>query len=154
MVGVLDSIRLAPLDLSGISRSGAFEVGVDTVGLGPVEVGATRVSVIVQVEDQVRREFPGIPVLPSGPGGGRILRVFPDTLTVVILGARSIVNSVETAGLRIVFPSESVLDLTAGDSIKLPVRVEGYPDLVRALPSRDSVTVGWALASSIDGGAR
>lgn len=152
-ISALDSLRLTPLDLSGITRSGAFQTRVDTVGLSPVEVGATRVSVIVQVEDQIRREVPGIPVLPSGPGGGRILRVTPDTLTVILLGARSIVNSVETAALRVVFPGELVVDMAAGDSLRLPVRVEGSPPLVRARPAVDSVTVGWAPASSIDGGA-
>lgn len=153
-LATIDSLRLDPLDLSQIGRSGAFQARVDTAGLGPMEVGATRVSVIVQVEEQIRREVPGIPVLPSGPGGGRILRVAPDTLTVILLGARSIVNAVETAALRVVFPGDEILDLPAGDSIRLPVRVEGFPPLVRARPSMDSVTVGWATASSLQGGAR
>lgn len=142
-VDALDSIRLQPLDLAGLTRSGAYEVAVDTTGLGSVEVGASRVSVIVQIEDQVRREILNVPVVPSGAGGSRDLSVSPEGVSVVLLGARSLVDAVEPAALRAVFPGEPALNLAMGDSVRLPVRVEGLPPLVRGVAALDSVTVRW-----------
>jgi YbbR domain-containing protein len=148
----LDSVNLEALDLAQVNRSGAYEVGVDTTGIGNVELSLRRVSVIVQVEDQVRREIPGVPVVASGPVGGRVLQVVPAGMPVLLLGARSVVDAVEPAGLRVVFPGSAVQSLAAGDSVRLRVFVEGHPTLVRAQPAQDSVLVRWVPPPGTSGG--
>jgi hypothetical protein len=106
----------------------------------------------VQVEDQVRREIPGVPVVASGPVGGRVLQVVPAGMPVLLLGARSVVDAVEPAGLRVVFPGSAVQSLAAGDSVRLRVFVEGHPTLVRAQPAQDSVLVRWVPPPGTSGG--
>jgi len=150
-VVALDSIPLQPVDLSQVERSGAYPVSVDTSGLATLDFSTAQVEVIVQVEDQVRREVLNVPVVPSGGGGGRIVDVRPATISILLFGARSAVDAVERAGLRAVFPGGTILDLAEGDSIRVPVRVEGQSNMVLAVPGVDSVTVLWATGSLFGG---
>ncbi len=150
-VTALDSVRLEPVDLTIVERSGAYPVQVDTTGMGILNLSLSEADVIVQVEDQVRREVMGVPVVPSGGGGGRVVDVRPSVVSVLLFGARSSVDGVEEAGLRAVFPGNVILDLAEGDSIRVPVRVTGHSGLVVAVPGVDSVTVRWASGDVFGG---
>jgi hypothetical protein len=142
----LDSIPLEPLDLSRVNASGVFEVAVDTTGLGGGRVTPPTATVGVRIEEKVERVLSGVPVLLQAASGDPTLSVDPDTISVTLRGARTLVDAVDPADLGAWVTSELVKGMAAGEERRVPVRVEGVPSLVSAQPVVGAVTVRRAPA--------
>ena len=137
----LDSLRLAAFDLSDVSRSGAFTVGIDTTGLLGASVVPTTATVGVQVEDMVERVLDGITVQAvSNPGEAEVV-ADPETIQVRLAGARTLVMSLDPQRLRAWVPSEYLQGMAPGEERVVNVRIEGVPGLVTAIPGNDRITV-------------
>lgn len=137
----LDSLALRPLDLSQVEASGVFELPVDTSGLGGGRVVPAAVSVGIRVEDEVERVLTGVPVVvPAGDGEAAIV-VTPTAVEVTIRGARTLVTSVDPNDLRAWVAPELLRGMVPGEERRVPVRVEGVPNLVSVEMPEDVVTV-------------
>jgi YbbR domain-containing protein len=137
----LDSLRLAAFDLSDVSRSGAFTIGIDTTGLLGASVVPTTATVGVQVEDMVERVLDGITVQAvSDPGEAEVV-ADPATIQVRLAGARTLVMSVDPERLRAWVPPEYLQGMAPGEERVVNVRIEGVPGLVTAIPGNDRITV-------------
>ena len=137
----LDSVRLLPLDLSKVSTSGVFEVPVDTAGLSGVRITPTSATLGLRVEDEVERVLTGIPVIAQSDGAEAALVVSPLAVDVTIRGARTLVTAVDPMDLRAWVAPELVRGMTPGEERRVPVRVEGVPELVIYQLAQESVTV-------------
>ncbi len=137
----LDSLRLAAFDLSDVSRSGAFTIGIDTTGLLGASVVPTTATVGVQVEDMVERVLDGITVQAvSDPGEAEVV-ADPATIQFRLAGARTLVMSVDPERLRAWVPPEYLQGMAPGEERVVNVRIEGVPGLVTAIPGNDRITV-------------
>lgn len=139
-VAAVDSVYLEPFDLSRVRSSGQFTVPVDTAGLSSLTVTPRQVEVTIQVAERVERVFGGVPVQPS-EGDAEGLTAEPSTMQLTLRGALPRVRAVEPGALRVVYPAEAVQELEEGEEVRLPVSVDGVPDLVRVTSTADSVTV-------------
>ncbi|MFC1791879.1 YbbR-like domain-containing protein [Gemmatimonadota bacterium] len=132
-LAVLDSVYLVPLDLSGIRESGTFTLAVDTAGLGEMVPFPQEASVEVLVEETMERTFPEVPVelpvLASGPQ----LQARPASVTVTLVGARSLIEAVDPASLRLILPPGRASALSPGGEEPVRPTVSGHPLLVQAL---------------------
>lgn len=136
-VQALDSVPLEPLDLSGVRTSGSRRVAVDTTGLSGTVISPGNVELSFTVEERVETSVPGVPVVP--PADIEDLEVDPEELSVVVSGARSLLEALNSSAMRV----EAVVGEgrpAEGDTLRLPVRVLGVPELVRARPAQDSVS--------------
>lgn len=149
----LDSLPLRPLDLSEVSKSGVFEIPVDTMGLHNVRVTPPTATVGIRVEEEVERVLSGVPVIAHIPGDGPELTVGPTTVDVTLRGARTLVTAVDPADLRAWVAPELLEGMTPGEDRRVPVKVEGVPDLVSLSVPDDIVTVH-AAGSRAGGSAR
>ncbi|MCG6989857.1 MAG: hypothetical protein LJF06_16990 [Gemmatimonadetes bacterium] len=147
----LDSIPLKPLDLSRVNASGVFEVQVDTTGLGGGRVTPPTATVGVRVDEKIERTLSGVPVLLQAATGDPTLSVAPDTISVTLRGARTLVDAVNAGDLGAWVTSELVKGMAKGEERHVPVRIEGVPDLVSAQPATDMVTVRRAPAGGGEG---
>jgi hypothetical protein len=147
----LDSIPLEPLDLSRVHTSGVFVVAVDTTGLGGSRITPPTATLGVRVEDKVERVLSGVPVLLQAANGDPTLSVAPDTISVTLRGARTLVNAVDPTDLGAWVTADLVKGMVRGEERRVPVRIEGVPDLVSAQPAIDMVTVRRAPATGGQG---
>lgn len=137
----LDSLRLVAFDLSDVSRSGAFTVEIDTTGLLGASVVPTTATVGVQVEDMVERVLDGITVQAvSNPGEAEVV-ADPATIQVRLVGARTLVMSVDPERLGAWVPAEYLQGMAPGEERVVNVRIEGVPGMVTAIPGNDRITV-------------
>jgi YbbR domain-containing protein len=148
----LDSIPLMPLDLSAVSSSGMVEVAVDTAGLDGVTLTPVRAQLGVRVEPAAERLLAAVRVEVEGPAA-EALQVEPVTVAVTVQGARARLDAAMLDSIRVEVPADQVQDVVPGESRRVPVRIRGVPDLLRAEAATDSVTVRRPRASEVGGAA-
>jgi len=136
----LDSVPLVPFDLSDVTRSGAFTVAVDTSGLLGASVVPTSATLDVRVEELVERVITDIPVRAEAEPGEAAIRVEPSSISVRLVGARSIVTSLDAERLRVWVPPELLQGMELGQERIVRLLVDGVPALVTAVPGTDRVT--------------
>jgi len=144
----LDSVQLRPLDLSEVEASGVFTVGVDTTGLGGTRIIPRTATLGVRVEEEEERVITDLPIQLRSPDPDAVMVVEPTTVSVTLMGARTLVNSVDPAFLTAWVAPELIMDMEPGDEIRVRLRIEGVPALVRAIPDRSMVTVRRAAEGS------
>ena len=147
----LPSIMLQPVDFADVEESGAVRVGVDRSALADLRFAPDTLSVSVLVESSVERVV-GVPVT----GASRSLNGFeflPETMPVTLIGAPSVVDRVNPEQLRVIVAGDEFLDLPLGGQLRLPVHLEGVPDLTFGSPHADSVTVRRVAAEQATEGA-
>ena len=77
----------------------------------------------------------------------------PVTIQVRFSGASSLVNALDPAFLRVWVAPEHLDGMLPGEARRVPLQVEGVPDLVAAVPATDVVTVR-RIADGGPGGVR
>ena len=137
----LDSIRIRPLVLSGVTASGVFELPLDTTALGGLHVVPNVATVGIRVEEKIERVFTNVPVIALADGGETTVQVDPAVVTVTLRGARTLVASVDPGDLRAWVAPEQLRNLPFEEARQVPVRVEGVPDLVAVDVADDMVSV-------------
>lgn len=124
----LDSIPLLPVDLSSVTQSGVLPTLVDTARVSGVQVQPIALEVEFRVEPRVTREVtvpaPELPEEYQGEG-------YPESITIELDGARTLVEGVNPAALRIALELPDPLD-PEWERFEVGFRVEGLPVLVRA----------------------
>jgi YbbR domain-containing protein len=135
--GGVDSLRLMPLDLSLVQGPDPILLGVDTTGLQGLDVVSLEASVEIPTDSTTAREFPDqlllLPLLDSDPQ----LQALPATVTVVLMGARSLVDGVDPDSLTVTIPTGRA-SLAPGQEERMGVVVEGVPEWVEVI-----VTPNW-----------
>jgi YbbR domain-containing protein len=145
----LDSVRLTPLDLSRVEASGIFELAVDTLGHQGVRFIPATVTVGIRVEEEIERVVTGVPVVGESGAGEAPIVIRPSAIDVTLRGARTLVNAVDPTDLRAWIAPELVRGIAPGEARRVPVQVDGVPDLVTFEVQNDIVTV--RLASDANG---
>jgi YbbR domain-containing protein len=141
----LDSIPLAPFDLSDVTGSGAYTVPIDTSGLLGASVVPQSATLRIRVEDMVERVFDQIEVQAFADPGEPDVVLDPPTIEVRLTGARTIVTALDPASLRVWIPPELLRGMAPGEERVVRVQIEGVPPFVTALPETDRVTVRRAI---------
>lgn len=126
----LDSVLVRPLPLRDVRGSGVVEVALDTVGLGGLHVSPALVTVGIRVEERSERTLNGIEVIAQAAYGRSALSVSPATVDVVLVGARTLLAAVEPQDVHAWVDPELLRDMEPGEERRVPIRVEGVPDLV------------------------
>jgi hypothetical protein len=137
----LDSLRLRPLDLSSVDESGIYEVPVDTSGLGGTRLASASATLGIRVEEEVARTLTELPVQIAVPDDGTDLVADPATVDVQLRGARSLVTSVDPRDLSVVVTAGLVEGMVPGEERRVPLRLEGVPELVDATLLTETVAV-------------
>jgi YbbR domain-containing protein len=137
----LDSLPLLPIDLGLAGAEGPLAATVDTTGLhDDLSVMSLQASVTIPIETTTARELTdqvlSLPVLESDPQ----LQARPERVTVVLVGARSLVEAVDPGTLRVTVP-RSQTSLSPGQEERVLVVVEGVPELVEARVTPNWVTL-------------
>lgn len=138
---LLDSVFLRTVQLPEIRASGVLEVAVDTAGLAGIRVFPATATVGVRVEAREERSLAGIPVIVQDGVSRDGYTVTPTEVEVVLRGARTLLAAVEPQDLRAWVDPDLLRDLAPGEVRRVPVRVEGVPDLVQAEVPGDGVQV-------------
>lgn len=148
-VSELDSVPLQPLRLAEVMGSGRIEVAVDTAALGGLIMNPALVGLEVRVEDRIERVVSGIPiVLPDGLSETEMLDLRPSTASVIVRGARSLIDRADPTRFRLVARIEAEDLPPPGAEAEFPVAIEGLPPLVRGEPQQSVVTIAHASAES------
>jgi YbbR domain-containing protein len=139
----LDSVPLVPIDLSAVSNSGRMTVAVDTARLSGLPIQPSEVSVEILVEDRIERVVTGLPVtLPNGLGGmANDLEISPATVSVILRGARSVVESTDPRALRVVVQVEDDGLPEPGEEGVFLVRLAGLSDLLEGTIQQSDVVL-------------
>ena len=141
-VAEFDSVPLLPLYLEEVTESGRISVGVDTTALEGLTVQPLSVDVDIPFEDRIERVMSGIPiVLPSNLSDVTSLDLRPTTASVIVQGARSLVDRADPTLLELVVRIEAVDVPAPGDEAEFPIALEGLPALVGGEPQQSVVTV-------------
>ncbi len=136
----VDSLSLIPTDLSLVGSPGPYTQPVDTVGFGDFIISSHEVTVEFHLEATAQREFLNLPVeLPRLPADPQ-LQVRPDSVTVVLIGAPSLLDRVVAEDLRVTI-SPAQASLAPGEEGRVDVVVEGYPGLVTSSVPGGQVTL-------------
>jgi YbbR domain-containing protein len=131
-VGELTSLGLMPLDLSEVRSSGTFVLPVDTANLSGMALSPQRASVEIFVEETLTRSFEGVPVRLPPLSSDPQLQARPSTVTVVLSGAASLVESFDPGQLRITVSGTVATALVPGEEVRASLSVEGPPEVVQA----------------------
>jgi YbbR domain-containing protein len=139
----LDSVPLVPLDLTSISNSGRVTVAVDTARVSGLHIQPSVVSVDVEVEDRIERVVTGLPVsLPEGLGAvADELEMRPATVSVILRGARSVVERADPRALRVVVQVEEDGLPESGEEGAFLVRLGGLPELLEGTIQQSEVVL-------------
>ena len=145
----LDSARLVPVDLAGVTAPGRISVPVDTANLEGLLVRPAAVELELHLEERVERVMSGIPiVLPPGmteasePAlAAPRLELLPRTASVIIRGARSLVDRTDPTRFALVVRIEPGEVPPPGTEAEFPVALEGLPPLVGGELQQSVVTV-------------
>ncbi len=140
LLDAVDSIRLQPLDLGSVSRTGSISVPIDTVGLGGLLPERTAVDVNVRLEPAAERRFPVLAV-EAPAGAARPLRIEPATVGLTLRGAPALLERVGIGELRVRIATGSLDGLEVGDEREVALRLEGVPPLITALLDTETVRV-------------
>lgn len=144
-VSMLDSLSLVPFDLAGITRSGAFSIPIDTVGLMGASVVPATATLGVRVEGLVERVLEGITVMAIPMPGEADVIVEPEEVQLRLVGARSLVTSLDPEMLRVWVPPEFLQGMAPGEERTVRVQIEGVPPLVTAVAGVERVRVRRAI---------
>jgi len=129
----LDSLFLRALDLSRVRASGTFIQLVDTAGLRGVIVAPTQAAVRIRVEETAERTLPGVPISLPPLDEDPQLQARPATVTLTLVGARSLVEAVDPSSLRATLSAGRAAALAPGqEESRSYVIVEGVPPLLQA----------------------
>ena len=139
-VDSLTSLNLMSLDLSEIRSSGTFVLPVDTAGLAGMALSPQRASLEIVVEEALARSLQEIPLLLPILNSDPQLQARPSSVTLVLSGARSLVEEVDPSRLQVTVSRTAATALAPGEEVRASLTVEGVPGLV-------SVTVDpqWVL---------
>ncbi len=140
----LDSVRLEVVDLSQISESGRLVVPVDTATLPGMLVTPGSATLSFRLEEEVQRVLTGVPVRITGITDVEVV-VFPQTVDVILVGARTLVTAVSTSDLRAEVGGPLVAGMEPGEERRVPLRITGVPALVAAESTVELVTVRRAI---------
>jgi hypothetical protein len=138
---LLDSVRLRALQLHDVTGSGVVEVAVDTTGLAGVHVSPAAATVGIRLEERVERVLTGIPVIAQAGYSRNALSVTPETVDIVLRGARTLLAVVEPVDVRAWVDPERLRDMAPGEERRVPVRVDGVSPLVSMDLSQEMVVV-------------
>jgi len=134
----LDSLRLMEMDLSLVrGGSGPIVLGVDTTGLQGLTIlfpEAPEASVEIPTDSTISREFADLPVLLPSLDSNPQLQADPASVTVVLKGARNLVDLVDPETLSVTVPTERP-GLAPGQETTVVLVVEGVPKFVESTPS-------------------
>ena len=147
----LDSVPLVPFDLQSVEESNVFNLQIDTTGLVGSIVFPAAPTLEVRVEDQVARTLLGLPVWVDAEGVGTEVVVDPVAVTVRLTGARTLVTALDPELVRIWVQPDQLRGMVEGEERLVPVRLEGVPELVTAVPEPDLVTVRRAADQDVGG---
>ena len=140
----LDSVPLVPFDLSAVQRSGAFTVAIDTIGLLGASVVPPLATLGVRVEDVVERVL-SVSVRADVRLGEEEVVADPGSVQVRLVGGRSRVTALDTDRLVLVVAPELLQGMAAGEERIVPLRLDGVPSGVTAVPLVDRVRVRRAI---------
>ena len=93
----------------------------------------------------IERVLDGITVQAIADPGEDQVVADPSVIQVRLVGARTLVTSLDPERLRVWVPPEYVQGLAPGEERVVNVRIEGVPALVTAIPGTDRVTVRRAI---------
>jgi YbbR domain-containing protein len=140
-VDAMDSVRLVAVDLSRLDWDRPVRVAVDTAGFGRVRVSPDTVTLRFSAESPAERVVSGIVLTVAPDGVPEDLQFDVSAVSVVLRGGRAQVEGVIPGALRAVLDPAALLGLEPGESVEIPVRVEGLPPMVSARTSPEQVTV-------------
>jgi YbbR domain-containing protein len=130
-VEALRSVPLLPLDLTGISASGRVTVAVDTASHPGLQFQPSMVQIQVEVADRVESVVSGVPVvLPPALRANRALQVRPGTESVLLQGARPLMERLDRSALELVVQLDPEEVPPVGTEDEFPLAVTGLPALV------------------------
>jgi hypothetical protein len=141
LVERLDTLDIAPVDLSDVGEQTTLETAVDTAGMGRMTVVPYALTLRVPAEASIERVIEGVPVIVDPVIGSGRFEVSPEAVQITVRGARSRVSGMEAEFLRAVVPSYAIGDLGVVEERRVPVVVEGVPSYVFVVPGVDSVAV-------------
>lgn len=150
----VDSVLLRVLDLSNLRASGVVDLPVDTVGLSGIRVSPAAATVGVRVEERVERTLEGIPVIAQSGFDPSELALMPAEVSLVLRGARTLVTAVDPLDLRAWVGPERLDGMAPGEERRVPVQVDGVPDLLEVVLTVETVTVRRAPSEEIPGAGR
>jgi hypothetical protein len=104
-------------------------------------VSPQEVALGFRVDDRVERLLTGLPVHADVEAGDDAVVTSPQAVDVRIQGARMLVSSLDPSRLRVWVAPELLLGMEPGEERRVPIQVEGVPELVTAVPAIDVVTV-------------
>lgn len=142
----VDSVPVVPLDLSEMEGTGSRMLAVDTTGLYGLVISPGRVRVDYSLAPRAERVLDSVPVLPPPQEAG--LTVEPATTSVILRGARAVLDRVDPATVRAEVPSGALGGLAPGEERTVSVELRGVPDLIVAESAVSEVTVTRPEASS------
>lgn len=139
----LDSVPLLPVDLGDVSGSGSVAVPIDTARVSGIHVQPLAVRVILQVEERIERVVSGLPVtLPVAVGDApEDLEIRPATISVILRGARSVVEATDPRSLRPVVQAEAEDLPGRGEEGTFSLRLAGLPDLLEGTLQQTEVVL-------------
>jgi hypothetical protein len=137
----VESIPLTPLDLRRIEDSEIVTLPVDTTGLAATSVVPPEVVVALQVEPRIERVLEGEVVRADVRNPDVHLAVEPPTIRLRLVGARTIVTTLDLSLLRVSVPPSSLAGMAPGEERIVRVQIDGVPSLVTVQPATDVVTV-------------
>ena len=141
----LDSVRLLSFDLDRAMTSGMYTVAVDTSGLAGASVVPPTATLNIQVDELVQRVLDEMVVYAEVASGEAEVVPDPVAVQLTLSGARTVVNSLDPAVLRVRVAPELLLGMEPGEERRVRVHVEGVPQLVTAIPGTEVVTVRRAI---------
>ena len=139
-VSQLDSIWLERFDLGTVEKSGVFSVAIDTVGLSGANVSPDVVTMGLNVEDDIERVLQGFSVQFDAERIGADVTIEPVVVEVRFSGPKSLVNTLDPSLLRVWVSPEDLEGILPGEERRVPLRLEGLPEFVTAVPETGAVT--------------
>jgi len=140
-IELLDSVLLRTLQLPDVTTSGVLEIAMDTAGLHGILVSPASATVGVRVEERTERVLERVPVIVQAGLPRGALTVTPETVDVILSGARTLLAAVEPLDVRAWVDPDLLQGMTVGEQRRVPVRVEGVPPLVTVEVSGEHVVV-------------
>ena len=145
----MDSLPTLPFDLGSVGASRVMSVGVDTTGLGATLLDPREVQVALRVDAAMVRQLSAVPVRLVGPGAAQY-QVEPDSLPIELVGAELRFQGADLATVAYEIDTRDIGLLEVGERRRVLAIPVGLPDLIRATPMSDSVTV--VRPDGLDGG--
>ncbi len=138
----LETVFLQPFDLGGVTRSGRFEVALDTVGLGAVTVSPLTAALSVEVAPRQSWMVGQLPV--EFPEADADWIIEPATLDVTLSGAELQLSAIDVDAIRVSVTADAAsvrLEVGRNGEARVPVAVSGLTRWVEGVAEADSVTV-------------